>query len=173
MFKKFGEFGSVEELNRAAAAQKAEGDREALIALALENGIDKEDAEDYMDGVLEQLAANPATAALGKLKVEKEALGLGGILEDWAEMIESFCIEDEDMAAMVRAKGKSLSKCMGKIMEYAFSHKTEVHQDIIRNAGDDVKRMSSHGPMYIGVPGNADVKRIIREYYAPKGGKGK
>ena len=44
MFDKFGEFDSVEELNRAAAAQKAEGDEQALVLLAQENGIDKEDA---------------------------------------------------------------------------------------------------------------------------------
>ena len=49
MFDKFGEFDSVEELNRAAAAQREEGDEEALFLLAKENGIDKEDAEDYMD----------------------------------------------------------------------------------------------------------------------------
>lgn len=49
MEKKFGIFNTVEELNRAAAAQKAEGDLEALIGLATENGLEKEDAEDYMD----------------------------------------------------------------------------------------------------------------------------
>ena len=42
MFDKFGEFDSCEELNRAAAAQFKEGDDEALIALAEENGIDRE-----------------------------------------------------------------------------------------------------------------------------------
>ena len=43
MFDKFGEFDSHEELNRAAAAQLKEGDDEALMALAQENGIDEED----------------------------------------------------------------------------------------------------------------------------------
>ena len=38
MWDKFGEFDSVEELNRAAAGQKEEGEEEALIALAVENG---------------------------------------------------------------------------------------------------------------------------------------
>ena len=33
MFEKFGEFDSVEELNRAAAAQKEQGDDEAVIAV--------------------------------------------------------------------------------------------------------------------------------------------
>ena len=33
MFDKFGEFDSAEEINRAAAAQKAEGDDEAVMEL--------------------------------------------------------------------------------------------------------------------------------------------
>ena len=49
MEKKFGIFNTVEELNRAAAAQKSEGDLEALIGLATENGLEKEDAEEYME----------------------------------------------------------------------------------------------------------------------------
>ena len=44
MFDKFGEFDSAEELNRAAAAQKKEGDYEAIYALAKEDGIDREEA---------------------------------------------------------------------------------------------------------------------------------
>ena len=79
MWDKFGEFDSAEELNRAAAAQKAEGDREALIMLAEENGIDRDDAEDYLDGAVDELAT-PLMAAVGKLQVEAAALGLGGAL---------------------------------------------------------------------------------------------
>ena len=44
MEKKFGIFETVEELNRAAASQKAEGDLEALIGIAVENGLEIEDA---------------------------------------------------------------------------------------------------------------------------------
>lgn len=62
MVHKFGVFNTVEELNLAAAAQKAEGDTEALYALAAENGIAREDAEDYLDGVAEELAT-PLMAA--------------------------------------------------------------------------------------------------------------
>lgn len=50
MEHRFGIFNTPEELNRAAAAQKAEGDEEALTALAVENGLDREDAEDYLAG---------------------------------------------------------------------------------------------------------------------------
>ena len=50
LFEKFGEFDSAEELNRAAAAQLAEGDIDAIYEIAEENGLDREDAEDYIDG---------------------------------------------------------------------------------------------------------------------------
>ena len=50
MFNKFGEFDSADEMNRAAAAQRKEGDNEAILAIAEENGIDKEDAIDFIDG---------------------------------------------------------------------------------------------------------------------------
>ena len=49
MFEKFGEFDSAEELNRAAAAQFKEGDTEAILTIAKENGIDEEDARDYIE----------------------------------------------------------------------------------------------------------------------------
>lgn len=60
MIRKFGIFDTVEELNRAAAAQKAEGDEEALFALAAENGIGQEDVQDYLDGEVEELATPPS-----------------------------------------------------------------------------------------------------------------
>ena len=56
MFK-FGEFDSAEELNKAAEGFKNKGDLESLYALAEENGISKDDAADYMDGYVDQLAS--------------------------------------------------------------------------------------------------------------------
>ena len=57
MFEKFGEFDSAEEINRAAEAQKREGDTEAVLVIAEENGIDREDAEDFLDGIVPELAS--------------------------------------------------------------------------------------------------------------------
>ena len=116
MFEKFGEFDSYEEINRAAAAQKAEGDEEALIALAEENGIDKEDAEDYMDGCMDELCT-VTTAALGKIAIEKKELEIAGVLRDWVEELEGLCTESPGMAAAIRKKGKSLAGYMGMITE--------------------------------------------------------
>ena len=90
MWDKFGEFDSAEELNRAAAAQKAEGDREALIMLAEENGIDRDDAEDYLDGAVDELVT-PLMAAVGKLQIEAADLELRGILKDWEDCILELC----------------------------------------------------------------------------------
>ena len=86
MFEKFGEFNSVEELNKTAEGLKAEGDADSLIELAVENGLDKEDAEDYMDGIVEELA-NKLMAAFGKIKVEEADLKPYGIMIDWVQYI--------------------------------------------------------------------------------------
>lgn len=69
----FGLFGEMdlEELNKAAEGQKEEGDLENLKALALENGLDPEDVEDYVAGDVKQLATL-RQAALGRIKVQEE-----------------------------------------------------------------------------------------------------
>ena len=46
MFDRFGPL-TYEELNKTAEGLKMEGDIESLILLAEENGLAKEDAEDY------------------------------------------------------------------------------------------------------------------------------
>lgn len=68
MFEKFGLMKSAEELNKAAEGFKKEGDEESLIALAQENGIDEEDARDYMDGVVDEFVTT-SMAALGRMNV--------------------------------------------------------------------------------------------------------
>lgn len=73
MFDKFGEFDSAEELNKAAEGFKNEGDLESLYALAEENGISKENAEDYADGYVDQLAS-VTMAAYGRLEVEEKEI---------------------------------------------------------------------------------------------------
>ena len=70
LFSRFGEM-NLEELNRAAAGLKEEGDLESLEALALENGLDPEDAGDYASGDVSQLTTL-RQAALGRIKVQEE-----------------------------------------------------------------------------------------------------
>lgn len=166
MFEKFGEFDSAEEINRAAAAQLAEGDTEAVIAIAKENGIERLEAEDYIDGINTELVT-PLMAALGKLKVEQEEYEIGGILEDWAQQIQSLCIKEEQMRIAVRKKGKSLRDCMAKLIAFAFENKVQVSDKIAKatKVNHNGKMEPVHIPLYIGVPNKKAVDFIVKQYY--------
>lgn len=166
MFDKFGEFDSVEELNRTAAELKAAGDEKRLVALAEENGIDKEDAEDYMDGAVLELA-NASMAAIGKLKTEAAALEIRGILLDWKEGIETECINDEHMARAVRKKDRHMRDCMASMLRYAFENKEQVSEEIVKvtRVTHNGKEEPMRGPVYLGVPDRAHVRKLARKYY--------
>lgn len=166
MFEKFGEFDSVEELNRAAAAQKAEGDEAALVALAEENGIDKEDAEDYMDDCTEELAT-PLMAAVGKIRVEYESLKLKGILVDWKDVVVDLCTESAELQAAVRRKGKYLRDCMAALIRFAFENKEQISEEVVKatKVTHNGKEEPLRGPLYLGIPNKTQTKKIILDYY--------
>lgn len=163
MYEKFGEFDSAEELNRAAAAQKAEGDEEALVILAEENGIDREDAEDFMDGVIDELTT-PLSAALGKLRVEESHLALGGILKDWVDEIREFCMANTELCAAVKRKDKPLSGYIAALAEDGFKNKVNVHNDVIEKTPEIKKFLNGH-PFSIGVPNKATRLFLMQQYY--------
>lgn len=157
MFDKFGEFDSCEEINRAAKAQLEEGDLEAIRTIAEENGLDPEDAEDFCTGAIEELTT-PILAAIGKLELEAKDLKLEGALKDWTDSIKQSCMENEEMALAVRRKGKSLKDCMALVLKTAFNAKTQLDDRITKAAG-------LRPPLYISIPGKAQIKEIVREYY--------
>lgn len=161
MFEVFGEFDSVEELNECAAGLLAEGDTESLVKLAEENGIDKEDAEDYADGVVEELA-NPLIAALGKISVEEKELKPQDIMVDWVNYIKTKCAQQEEVARAVRKKGKTIKGCIGEILKYSFKIQHPVDKDIIKAAGINA------GKVTLGIPGMVKVREIIDTYYLGK-----
>lgn len=158
MFDRFGEFDSVEELNRAAEGQKEEGDEKALKELALENGIDPDEAEDYMNGATDRLAT-PRMAAIGKLEVEEKCIECPEIMEDWLGYIKQQCIDDEDMARAVRRKGKSLEGCIAALLKWSFNHQETVDAKIMEAAGVKVSRCTW------GCPGMGTAKKVIKKYY--------
>lgn len=160
MFEKFGEFDSVEELNMAAEGLKKEGDKESLIALAKENGIDEMDAEDYMDDCMDKLA-NPLMAAVGKLQLEKAEITVKEIVEDWYQYIVSSCEESEEMARAVRRKGKSLKGCMAALLGWSFKNCYAIDKEIAKVAGVTAN-------VKLGIPGMGRAKEIIRNYYLGK-----
>ena len=128
MFDKFGEFDSVEELNKAAEGLLKEGDLESLRALAEENGIDCADTEDYIDGIVPELAT-VLMAAVGRMDVEQreiekisnpmERKGLLNILSLTRDEAK-----EETMAKAVMKKGKRISGIQKAMYEEAYKNRT-------------------------------------------------
>lgn len=163
MFEKFGEFDSAEELNRAAAAQKAEGDKEALLALAKENGIDREDAEDYWEGHVDSLCT-VRSAALAKLELEQEDLHLSGILKDWVAEIAEMAINDDELAAGIRKKDKPLAGYIALTAEEGFKNRCRVDRRIVQLT-TEVRRLVGTNDFAIGIPDRRTRKKLILDYY--------
>lgn len=157
MFEKFGEM-TCQEINELAENLCNEGDTASLRAMAKENGIGEEYVEDYLQGNIFNLC-DPLTAALGKLEIEKKDLKPTHLMSDWVSYIEAQCLENEEMAAAVRAKGKSLKGCMGELLKYSFSNRIKVDPDVVKAAKISGARVE------FGVPGMGEAKKIIREYY--------
>lgn len=161
MFEKFGEFDSSEELNKAAEGLLKEGDIESLKILAAENGIDKDDVEDYEIGLIDSLTT-PLTAAYGKLDIETAQLNITEIMEDWMQYIRLQCLNDSKMASEVRKKGKTLKGCIVALIKWSFGHQYEIPADIIKASG------ISAGRVTLGIPGAGTAHRLIKEYYLGK-----
>ena len=160
MFDKFGEFDSADEMNRAAAAQRKEGDNEAILAIAEENGIDREDAIDFIDGCVAAFVT-PLMAAHGKLDIEAKELQPYEIMEDWLQYIKLRCAEDPEMAVAVRRKGKSLKGCIAALLEWSMKNQRPVDSEILKAVGINYK-------VTLGIPGMGRAKKIITEYYLGK-----
>ena len=157
MFDKYGEFDSAEEINEAAKAQLEEGDLKAIMEIALENGIDKEDADDYIDGII-NILVTPLLGAYGKLDIESEELKPYEIMNDWVAYIRSTCQENPEMAVAVRRSDKSLKGCIAELLKWSLSNAKPVDKDILNacNIKYNVTR---------GIPGIGTAKKLIREYY--------
>lgn len=166
MFEKFGEFDSVEELNQKAAELKAEGKEEELKDLAVENGLEEEDAEDYLDECTQELATD-LQAALGKLRMEERDLQIAGVLKDWKTEIVDLCTENREMRRAVRKKDKSLCECMARMVKFAFENKEQVSEKIVKacRVKHNGKEEPMRSPLYLGAPNRAEVRLIARDYY--------
>lgn len=160
MFSIFGEFDTYEEINQAAQGLRAENDIENLRILAEENGIEKEIADLYISGQLDELT-DCTTAAIGKLDVETAELKPREIMEDWLNYIKGCAGKDEKMAKAVRKKGKSLKGCIAELLVWSFKNAYAVDKDILKAA--DV-----NGTCRLGIPGIGTAKKLIKKYYLGK-----
>ena len=166
MFEKYGEFDSYEEINQKAKELMEAADTNAVRELAKENGLDQQDAEDYITGA-ETMFCTDLMAAVGKLNLEEKDLEIGGILKDWTGYIRDMCVDVDGMAAAVRRKKKSLAGCMAALIRFSFENKVQVSDKIV-----DITKVIHNGkvekmrkPLYMGVPSRADARKIIHDYY--------
>ena len=157
MFKRFGKM-TFDDLNKTAEGLKMEGDIESLILLAEENGLEKDDAEDYADGVVDTLAT-PLEAAMGKIKVESEHLNLGcsTTLSGMCDLITYVISRDEKMQIAVHDPEKSLAKCLGKLVAEASRTRYKLPDEIATAAGIPT--------VYMGDISKEHAKEIIKAYY--------
>ena len=130
MYDIYGEFDTYLEINDKARKLKEAGDKDGVIALAKENGLDIEDAQDFFSGTLEELTTN-TLAALGKIAVESADLKMFGVFDDWAAEIIMLSTEDEEFSEAVRRKGKSLAGCFAFLIGEEAEHRKEVDKKIM------------------------------------------
>lgn len=166
MWEKFGEFDSAEELNRAALAQRNEGDTEAVRTLAEENGLDPEDAEEFLAGDVDFLAL-PFNAAVGKLTVERKELRLEGVLEDWTNDLIDMCSENKELSLAVRRKGKELAEYIARIIDEGYEHQIKVDDRIVAKTQQVKKIMGGH-VLTIGAEDARTRRHLAVEYYCEK-----
>lgn len=164
MFDKFGEFDSWEEINRAAEAQKEEGDLEALKALAIENGFDEEDAEDFFKSTDNtQPFCNVEYAALAKIRVEKNELKVEREFQLLTEELERACFSAGLLSLGVRRKGKRLAEYLAMIIDAGYRNAVTPPKAIL----DKVTAVPSQYRSQIktGMPSKAERMEIMKEYY--------
>lgn len=165
-------FKTVKELNDKAAELKSAGDLSELVKLAEENGLEKEDAEDYMDSDdPEDCLCNATMAAIGRLNMEEQDLHLESQMKDWKDFIVQMLTdytadhagEDRDtLANAVFNPDKKLLDVLAAGLKLSSENRITVDMRIIKAAG------LPESAAYIGMCGRDDLKRIIMDYYPGK-----
>ena len=78
------------------------------------------------------------------------------------EYLRGQCLENEILAFQVRKKGKTLKGCIAALLKWSFGHQIPIEKEILKEAG------VSAGRVTLGIPGMAQAKKIITEYYMGK-----
>lgn len=170
MFEKFGEFDCYEEINRAAEAQKAEGDNEAILELAKENGLDPDDARAYIDGEEDELTT-VTLAMYGKLDIESKEYNVKGMLRDWVDAIKDAAVNDEPLAYGIRKKGKHLNEALARCIDESARNQFTVDKSITDHCSGEIKRLMGSHPLTMGDVTRKKILEIARNYYVDNGGR--
>lgn len=142
MFDKYGEMNH-EEINKAAAGFLAEGDLDSIKGLAFENGLDPDDAEDFIRGDVHELT-NARLAAYGRLRIETEEEEDGPIAVI-RQMTQAMIADDLSFAEKVTRKGKRL-------------------KDVYKRMEEEARKKKKGGSACI-CGTDRDLQKRIRDYY--------
>ena len=112
---------------------------------------------------MEELAT-VSRAALGKLKLEKEDLKLGGVLSDWVDELMEMCMESQELAAAVRKKGKDLAGYIAATADSGWKNRVIVDKRIV-NKTKEVKKIIGTHEFAIGIPDRKTRRELARSYY--------
>ena len=159
IFTKYGNFNSADEINEAAKNQLAQGDTEAIREIARENGLDPEDAEEFITGGWDRVCSE-TSAALGKITIEEDSMTISGIMHDWIRYIQLCISESKEFAIAVRRSDKSLAGALGAILKASEELMEEVDDAILEAADIHFK-----GQVKFGIPEEAQVRDIVKAYY--------
>ena len=159
IFTKYGNFNSADEINEAAKNQLAQGDTEAIREIARENGLDPEDAEEFITGGWDRVCSE-TSAALGKITIEEDSMTISGIMHDWIRYIQLCISESKEFAVAVRRSDKSLAGALGAILKASEELMEEVDDAILEAADVHFK-----GQVKFGIPEEAQVREIVKAYY--------
>lgn len=159
IFTKYGNFNSADEINEAAKNQLAQGDTEAIREIARENGLDPEDAEEFITGGWDRVCSE-TSAALGKITIEEDSMTISGIMHDWIRYIQLCISESKEFAVAVRRSDKSLAGALGAILKASEELMEEVDDAILEAADINFK-----GQVKFGIPEEAQVREIVKAYY--------
>lgn len=119
--------------------------------------------KDYLDGTVEELAT-VSMAAIGKLKLEKEDLKLGGVLSDWVDELMEMCMESQELAAAVRKKGKDLAGYIAATADSGWKNRVIVDKRIVNKTREIAKILGTH-EFAIGIPDRKTRRELARAYY--------
>ena len=157
----------LSEINTKAAELKATGKTNELCEYAKKIGLTEDDAGDYIDGMVEELAT--ATYLAGSIiETQGKSLECKGVVKDWVQTITQMAQNDTALANdIIEHDDKDLTHCLAEIISFSFENKTQVDSKIVdvTMITHNGKKEKLRGPLYLGVPSRAELQKIVHKYY--------
>lgn len=147
---------NIEELNKKAEELKLMKDLKGLNKLCKDNGVDEEDAADYMEGYIENLFT-PFIFAMGKLNEEKKKLDLPTEMIYYTDSIMELA-KDPSLATAICSPDKNLVGALGALLKVASKNRKEIPEAIVKAAG-------YNGKIFTGNIDKVVFKDTVRKYY--------